>query len=313
MTVMDSPSCLFVAGPPRCGTTLCTMVLSAHSDICLSPETSHISWLLKQTGDPVDNAKFASFCQHIRSDVKLQGLGIPWQVYASEVEASTCRNRRQLVGQYLCFYRDHQGQGARVVGQKKDYLDCWKTLKTVLPHAKLLVIFRDPRAACLSAARKLPGQSLLSAARLWSRRRKAADQFGRAFPDDLYELNYEQFVQNPEVYCREICSFVGLSFEDAMLHPAQYNRHACRISRGERKKHARTATPISAAQIHAWRQQISPLQLEVVELVSAVDMRNCGYELESGIHCKPLRRAWLRILLAAKRLPEVTCSLVQAE
>lgn len=277
----ETERCLFVAGPGRSGTTLLTLVLSAHPAVCLSPETAHLVWAMRQGGECLlEGGLLREFRQVVENDAKLHGLKADLSDYHQRVAAYERISVREAVLDFLRSWRDAVKPEASVIGQKKNYLDFWRDLKGTLPEAAIVAIFRDPRSTAVSAARNLPGQSVISASRSWAARAAHAQALAHAHPADYLEIRYEDFVAETEAACRDMCGFLGLDFDPAMLSHHEANRTLQMVTRGQESKHVRTAAPVNAARVGSWREGADPADAALVEMICGPVMESRGYSVE---------------------------------
>ena len=75
---MKTPTLLFVSGTARSGTTLLSLVLSAHPDICICPETNHIILALQSMDEngKIKGNKLHNLKKATQNDSKLLNLKI---------------------------------------------------------------------------------------------------------------------------------------------------------------------------------------------------------------------------------------------
>jgi len=113
--------------------------------------------------------------------------------------------------------------GATVWGCKSpNYFDCMKRLAHWFPHAKFIVIWRDPADVCRSIVRAAekspwfarPGMDL-RALLGYRRMKQEADALVRRGAA-IYQLQYDDLVSDPETTLKAICEFIGIPFEPKM-------------------------------------------------------------------------------------------------
>ncbi len=296
MLVPENPPIVFIAGPARSGTTMLTLILSAHSKVCLAPENRFIPSMLRRFSEDqaLRGRSLEVFKQAVKNDQKLHALKIDIEPYLERVKAYHAISLREALLSYFSFYRDATHPAATVVGQKKNYLDIWPQMKRVFPEAKLITIFRDCRASALSAQRNLPNQNIVHAAKVWKRRAEQSKSYASAFPADYLELKYEEFVQTPEKYCHAICELLKLPYESSMLDYYQQNQAHQRILAGHEGKHVNTSGPINASRIKAWGSELRKSELAAIERIAGGQMKAKGYEMISGVD----QSVWLRLWAA---------------
>jgi hypothetical protein len=99
---------------------------------------------------------------------------------------------------------------------------------------------------------------LLSYAQRWTESIQAAQDFSRAQPGRRRTVVYERLVREPEAAVRELCAFVGLPYESAMLE--EFGRQAARnVGRGETwKRDVKSGVIMDRKDV--WRTRMSPGQ-----------------------------------------------------
>jgi hypothetical protein len=101
----------------------------------------------------------------------------------------------------------------------------------------------------------------LSACRAWGA------SFG---PQSYLELRYEDLVQNPKLWLGAICRFIGLPFQDAMLHPSRS---------AENLGDTKGVVGIVSTNTEKWRERMSPELLQRTEAICGPLLAELGYPL----------------------------------
>jgi hypothetical protein len=134
-----------------------------------------------------------------------------------------------------------------------------KELVEILPEAKIIHVYRDPRdvVASFSHQRWSPKDKIQGA--LWYKDMMTYWFNLRAILplDSYYELSLEHFVASPEAMLREICQFAGISFHKAMLQVDLSHAHSGR-----------------------WRREYSEEEKVAVQDILGEIIFELGYELE---------------------------------
>jgi hypothetical protein len=110
------------------------------------------------------------------------------------------------------------------------------------------------------------------------------------------ELRYEDLVADPVERLREVCAFLGLDFELAML---DYHRD---VARERLLDHPKLAEPPGAGRSRS-REQLSPAQAERFEAIAGGLLAELGYERavpQPRSSARP-RAAWERAAFAGRR------------
>jgi hypothetical protein len=118
----------------------------------------------------------------------------------------------------------------------------------------------------------------------WRLEVAGARRFGREAAAGRYlELRYEDLVAEPEARLREVCRFLGLELEPAML---EYHR---RVDAAQLADHPRLAEPPTPG-TRRWGEQMSPADNERFEAVAGALLEELGYE-RAFPHASPSARA----------------------
>jgi hypothetical protein len=271
---------LFVAGPARGGTTLMSVILSSHPKIAVAPENNIIPYLIRQWRRPkLGRRRLARLREVVRSDAKLDALKLDMSEFLSRVDGyEPGVDVRMVCQDFFECYANQAGRMPKYVGQKKNFLEYPIGLRRLFPEAKIVGIFRDPRATSFSAARKISGASLIPAAAKWRRRALNATRLATRHPNSYFEVCYEQLVESPERVVQEICDFLEVPFDQAMLSYHERNRDYSQVLRGYEGLHELTAYAIQKDHIHAWREKMSRHEVAQVEYVCGREMQARGYK-----------------------------------
>lgn len=281
---------LFLAGAPRSGTTLLQLVLSAHPEILITPETTVFQDICFWKPDPQSEMTPKAFnhvVQMIHDDPKLN----TWPNFSPN---DFIENLQMLEAPTLCKIFDSLfSDYARNVGKRCKYLGNKKGLtaqgygpylKRMFPSSKFIFIVRDPRDIVRSIIENLSPQTLEQVASMCSRRFRFMERLRRSFPMDTHFVHYEELVTEPERACRAMCQFLGVDFDNQMLHYYESNRDGSNLIGVTRQIHKNTTRPFSPELIQQWKKKdcYSPNQLRTLERLAWPYMNAYGYARESS-------------------------------
>jgi len=231
---------LFVVGMWRSGTSLLYALLNQHPQIGLMYECDMLtlsplfliprksSWWLKK----VDSWNGA-LTRH-----KIDLGAIPENI-------TDLPNAFRAVAQQYA-----SKEGATVWGCKSPtYYDCMNQFASWYPHAKFIVIWRDPADVCRSIVRAAekaswfarPGMDL-RAILGYRRMKQEADSLKR-HGAAIYELQYDDLVAKPAETLQSICGFIGIPFDSKMTSLEGADRSA--IYNGEHHSGVKSSAIIS--------------------------------------------------------------------
>jgi len=282
---MSFPPAPFIVGVARSGTTLLRLMLDAHPHLAIPGETHFLAPLLKQPPSSKEE-----FLQELTGAETWENMALqPADLRAALDRLETF----SLADATRCFYRLYASRlGKARWGDKTGrYLSIMTSLEGLLPEAHFIHIIRDGRDNALSFQGLWfgPGDDFADLAQFWAGRINAARQQAKTLPRYL-EVRYEALVAEPERVLREICDFIALPFDPAML--AYHDAGAARLAEYTRPFgregmptgidefrtiYARAATPPDPARIGRWRSEMPLAEQRRFEAVAGPLLRELGY------------------------------------
>lgn len=179
------------------------------------------------------------------------------------------------------------GQSKRksLVGDKTpQYVRKMKTLHALWPKARFVHLIRDGRDVCLSwlnwkgAERNLEvlttweEDPTSTIALRWELDVRSGQQAGRELARELYhEVRYESLVARPAEECEALCAFLGIPYDDAMLH-----FHEGRTIDDPNLDAKNAWRPVTAG-LRNWRTQMAPQVVERFEAAAGGLLDELGY------------------------------------
>jgi hypothetical protein len=151
------------------------------------------------------------------------------------------------------------------------------TIEQAFPGAVFVDVVRDPIdvASSLLGVPFESSRSVLSYAQRWTESIQAARAYARAEPRRIKTIVYEQLVREPEASVRDLCAFVDLTYEPAMLE--EFGREAARnVGRGEAWKRD-VSRGVILDRKGVWRKRMTPGQAWLVAQATRRERRQFGY------------------------------------
>lgn len=282
-----------IVGSPRSGTTLLRLMLDAHPQLAIPPETGFIAALARLRGN--EDQVRAAF---IAAVVREHGFGGNWPDFhldAGHFVDQLAAIRPFDVGLGLrLFYRLYAERFGKPRWGDKTPLYCRQldVVHRLLPEAHFIHLIRDGRDAALSLRRQWfsPGPLIEHQAWHWRRNIEAARRLSTRVPHYL-ELRYEALLTEPEASLRRLCAYLALDFDAAMLRhweraPARIAEHAPRRAADGRvlldtgQRHAQQWQSTQApdpSRIGAWRQALRRDEQLRFRLVARSLLDELGY------------------------------------
>lgn len=206
----------FVVGAPRSGTTLLRLMLDAHSQLAIPPETGFVPSLLA-LGTEATPEKAVALMVGFES---WPDFGLEARALAEELQARECRTPAEALRGFQRLYAARQGK-PRAGDKTPSYALHLDPIAETWPEARIVHLIRDGRDVAHSW-RPLwfaPGRDIATLAAAWAGHVEAARAFGRRRPERYFELRYELLVADPALALGALCDFLELSFEPPMLRP----------------------------------------------------------------------------------------------
>ena len=264
---------VFVVGMPRSGTKLLRELLNRHSEIAIPPNETHfLPYLFRRrdTYGPLDHRdNFELFYGDVTKSAFFQRLTerqqrIDGDGWFAEIEDGS------FAGAVEAMYRHYAKRaGKRIYGDKTpSYMVHLPLLAGQFPRARFLHIVRDPRDQCVST-RKAWGKNIIRAAQRWNDEVGVCRADARVHAPRRYlEVRYEDLLSDPDSTMRRLCTFLGVTFESAML---TLERPAEAIG------DARGAAHIVASNTGKWDRSLDPREVTAIERIAGAMMVELGY------------------------------------
>jgi hypothetical protein len=277
-----------IFGAERSGTTLLRLMLDAHPELAIPPETFFVPDVARLSGSGSDLRH--AFLQVLTTAPTWHDMQIANDDLAGAVEDIDPFTVSQGLRAFYAMYARRHGK-ARWGDKTPKYLRRTADVERVLPEAHFVHLIRDGRDVALSVRDAWAGRGAIPVqARRWRKEVNRGRSAGRARAHYL-EVRYEDLVHDPEAELRRICAFCDLRFADAML---RYHQTAeARLSElgdkplpdGEKLRReerlalqARAASPPDPQRAGRWRREMSADELAEFEAVAGDLLAELGYE-----------------------------------
>jgi tetratricopeptide (TPR) repeat protein len=240
---------VFIVGMPRSGTSLVEQIISRHPQAVAAGELFDIGRLADSLGFNSNNS----------AD------------YAKRVINLTTGETRKLAERYLATLANASQTAARVTDKMPHNFQHLGLIALLFPHAKIIHCRRDPLDTCVSCFTAqlkdhLHGYACdLETLGTYYREYASLMQHWReVLPIEIYELDYERLVGDPEQESRQLIDFIDLPWDSACLSPHESTRVVNTLSRRQ------VRDPIYRSSVGRWRQYeryLGPLQEALGDLV----------------------------------------------
>ncbi len=218
------PDVAFVLSTPRSGSTLFRLMLSAHSRLFCPPE-------LNLLGHPDMRSWSEDRDILMPHEGLVMALATLLEMTRDDADALVNRLVAEARPTAEVFRMMQARLGDRVLVDKTPsnalHLETLERAETLFDAPKHVHLVRHPYAVIDSFVRARfdrvrgdTGDPFAIAEAYWTRMNDNILKLAEKLPAERYlRVKYEDLVCTPERVMRTVCAFLGLSFEEAMLHP----------------------------------------------------------------------------------------------
>jgi len=289
---MRSPSHppIFIVGCQRSGTTMLRLMLTAHPDVCIPPESMFFTEMADAFGEGLSQtSQIEELINRLYKNAKFREWGVDRSVlYERLVEKVSC-SYGQAVSEIYQTYRHLFDSEAERWGDKNPYhIHRLPVIFRHFPNSNVVHIIRDVRGVFNSHKSRsvLKNWSHLDSNQLL---KSVSDKWNecirihqRYLDDDrVTHLFYEDLVEDPQDVLRKICEAVDLPYSQEMLHFHEKNREEQLVPSHRREWHEKTFQPIEPDRATAWKDSLSSSEIEALEILSGDTLTHFGYDLKT--------------------------------
>ena len=289
----------FVVGVNRSGTTLLRMMLDAHPELTMPPETHFVPELIEvaEAGDPAPEALLAT----ITRQREWGDFGLTEEELLARFRALDPLTAGDALRAFFTAYAERAGK-PRWGDKTPIYVKSMRKIERALPEARFVHVIRDGRDVALSIHdRAVKEHPLDRIAERWVRRIAGAREQARHL-SHYKEVRYEALILDTEPTLREICDFLALPWDDAVLD--YHQRSADRLAEMKRElpedgrrttlsverrmqTHARTTEKPDPRRVSRWRESMDRRDREIFESIAGPLLRELGYAVGDGEGTEP--------------------------
>ena len=205
---IDNPP-VFLFGFPRSGTTLTQQILASHPKILVGDEVAFTKDYLMELKKRIKDCKgYPLFAMTHDKEKYIQARDI----YLEIIEG---------------YFRSFNSKGKILVNKSPQIIFKFGAFRTLFPEGKFICVLRNPMDSCLSAFTRLFNPAALTSScfslentvRTYIQVMELYKQYKDVFRDEvnLYEFWYEDLIDNPEKYSKELAEFLGVEWTPEML------------------------------------------------------------------------------------------------
>jgi hypothetical protein len=267
------PRLVYILGAGHCGSTLLSLLLNGHRDVFALSEFSKLSASVRDHDEVLTTPTWRRIAARFdqRSAVPLAALDLAhpsWRRFAAWTLAEV---QAWAAPRALLLETITEVTGAHTL---VDASKAWQQLH-LLNRSQLFDVFvihlvRDGRGIVHAYQRKYG--DLRHGLSRWLKPSLVAPWLERQVPADRWlRVHYERLAESPEATLRQICSFLALEFEPAML---RFRSHDWFGIGGNRMRNGQDET---IRLDERWRRDMTTRQRLVVDVIGGAVNRYYGY------------------------------------
>jgi hypothetical protein len=281
----------FIVGAARSGTTLLRLMLDAHPQLAIPSETHFVPALLafsEEAGDPRER-----FLHEIISHPLWPDFRLDPSAFRQRVKGLPTFSPGDGLRVFYTLYAERFGK-SRWGDKTPLYILQMRAIQEALPEAAFVHLIRDGRdvLASIKGLWFRPG-SAADTARWWTGRIRAAREQA-AHLHSYLEVRYEDLLTATETVLRQVCAFLDLPWDEAMLR--YYERATLRLAEAagpipaphhttfgtgtnRSRIHGLTSTPPARDRIGRWKRELAGSEGDEFEEIARPTLRELGYEV----------------------------------
>ena len=271
---MNSP--IFIFGSARSGTSLLSRIVGSHPNIGVPYESQIYNrfypWL-KYYGD----LELEKNRNRLIKDLLQTDFLSEWDPRPEFDDIVEVLDRNSFHGVVDALMKAWLKKCGKVRWGEKTpwHMYFWREILEGFPDAKFISIVRDGRDSSISWQKARFGpKHIYQSAKRWKHFLDVFKEFKKNVKsENLYELRYEDLLENPNKIVGEICEFLGEDYSDEMLA-----FHKTTKSYPTDKNNDKNLTqPLMRSNMEKWRQTLSQKELRIFEAVAGAELEQFGY------------------------------------
>ena len=247
---------IFIVGVSRSGTTLMWNILNASDKIAIAWENNFFGHIIGSEGARHRFRKFGDlsvdnnvrrlvdyiYSDQFKKSSRYRNVSRHWRWIVEKVKKedflqrilNSDRSERALFVVMMQVFAAHENKP--IIGEKTPvHFRYVPEILRWFPNGRIVHMIRDPRAIFVSELRRRRKTStslynqlrrfeflyklfiLLQTTILWFESVYRCSKYKKIYPDNYYALRFEDLVRDPENYINQVCSFLGVDFQNKML------------------------------------------------------------------------------------------------
>lgn len=278
-----------IVGAPRSGTTLLRLMLDAHPDLAIPPQTHFLAPVAKLSND--DAQLREAVWEAITRASSWPDLGLTVEQYREAFDAIEPFTRADACRAVYRLYASRFGK-CRWGDKTTQYLTEIDHIAALLPEARVIHIIRDGRDVMLSQRRMNAPEEFAARVQRWVEEVRTGRRLGQSLPH-YTEVRYEDLLADPRRELIRLCRFIELPFNESMLRYHETARArldelqdfyladgSLLMSRARRLEvHELTSKPPDRSRTGCWRKEMTADEQDQFHSLAGEFLREVGYEV----------------------------------
>jgi len=279
----------FIVGRPRSGTTLLLTLLDANPHVLIPVEwpvimkllpkyknISHFSpEMLKEFYQDVENTSFHHHYSYY--DMNFDFDTIKKEILSSKPETSF----PELISCIYTHYKSiFEKQEIKALGDKNPLAS--KQVNQLLkyfPDAKFIHLVRDYRDHTVSMLKAGFGSgSIPLIVYRWKKYQLILEKAYLSQPHRFFRLRYEDLVNEPEVYLKQICEFLNLPYYPEMLNYHNANLNELYPKNLSEQYQTSLSQPVNTGRQGIWKNKFSKKQIRIMDYMAGKTAEKWNYK-----------------------------------
>jgi hypothetical protein len=276
----------FIIGNGRSGTTLLRTLFDAHPQVNIPLECQLIINLSKKFA----KVKFwdAALINDFITEIYKQRRFSEWKISKNTLKENLaiCIGANSfstiIKAVYLSYSSNFNKNEIKLIGDKTIINALYiKQLIMLFPDAKFIHITRDYRDRNLSlTGKKLTSSSIALKTMQWKYTQQKILKVITNFPDRIYTIRYEDFVNEPRMHFEKICKFLKINYYSSVFEYYLDEKIPEKIYKKEfiDSWQNNLFKPINTNRSGIWKTEMSEYQIEISDYIAGEIAEIYGYE-----------------------------------
>lgn len=259
---------VFIISSGRSGTTLLRSMLVASGQISIPPETQNIHTLANKFL-AYHGLKWDDLSRLVLADFESHHNFFMWEInlaplYPTVIDLpKESRSLADILDQVYMFYAAKKFPEAKLWGDQSPIYTFHLThILKIFPHAMFIHMLRDGRDVVSSEVIRHGERIMTEGVYRWKKSIEITTKLQKKLPVNRFlEIRYEHLVQESEQTLRDVCSFIGITFNPIML---EYWRLPSTVEHKYQSFHQNIGKPVFSTSVGKWRERLSQEQINYI-------------------------------------------------